>query len=98
MLLFETYTLLPLRAKYYFNKQKQLQVDATISFDNDFICEKSSIQELKLKNVERYLLCKEMLLIYNTPKTFIMVPKRFCKDEQQFYRIVEITKKLFNNK
>ena len=89
-----SFTILPRVIKHYYKIQKQMHGETIISIDSDCICQKSERHESTLRWIFRYLSSDNMLLVYNTPKTFMMIPKRFCKDEDQFNRVANLAKKL----
>jgi hypothetical protein len=97
-LLFSTYwfTILPIMTKHYYKIQKQMHGETIISIDGDCICQKSERYELKYSWILKYLSSDNMLIMFNTPRTFIMIPRRFCKDEEQFNRFVNLAKELSN--
>lgn len=97
-LLFSTYwfTILPIMTKRDYKRQKQMHGETIISIDSDCICQKSELNESKDYWIYRYLSSNNMLIAYNTPKTFIIIPRRFCKDEEQFNRFVNLAKELSN--
>lgn len=90
------YLILPHRVKRYFKIQKQMHGEITISFDSDegTISSKSETGEGKTRWIFKYLSNAEILLLFNTPLTFMMVPRRFCRDEEQFNRFIELAKKM----
>jgi hypothetical protein len=97
-LLFSTYwfTILPKLIKHNYKIQKQMHGETIISIDSDCLCQKSERHESKFYWIYRYLSSNNMLIAYNTPKTFIIIPKRFCHDEEQFNRFVNLAKELSN--
>jgi hypothetical protein len=97
-ILFSTYwfTILPIMTKRDYEIQKQMHGETIISIDGDCICQKSERHESKYYWIYRYLSSNNMLMAYNTPKTAIIIPKRFCQDEEQFNRFVNFAKELSN--
>jgi len=88
------YAILPYWARRYYKLQK-MHGETVISVDSDGnLCSKSQKGETKQKWVFRYLSSKDMLMVYNTPLTFIMIPRRFCKGEEQFAQFVNAAKEL----
>jgi len=90
------YLILPHWVKRYFKIQKQMHGEITISFDSDegTISSKSETGEGKTRWIFKYLSNVEILLLFDTPLTFMMVPRRFCRDEEQFNRFIELAKKM----
>ncbi|MFA5374606.1 MAG: YcxB family protein [Dehalococcoidia bacterium] len=78
------YTILPLRIKRLFEQQKLIHGKIEIRFEGNQIKSHSQLTEDSLKWLHHYVITDKMLLIYTTPRTFIMLPRRFFKDDAQF--------------
>ena len=78
------YTILPFMAKYYFAKQKQIHGQVKITLSEDRITETSQTGESTFLWLDHYIVSERMILLYNTPKTFSMLPRRFIGDDTEF--------------
>ena len=78
------YTILPFRSRSFFNQQTIAQGKIEIRFEPTQIIDKSSSSEGSLDWLHHYLISDKIILLYSTRKTFIMLPRRFFKDDAQF--------------
>jgi len=78
------YTILPLQSRILFNRQKNVHGKIKVRFEPMQIIERGQLGESTYKWLHHYLVTDKMILLYNTPKTFIMLPRRFFRDDNQF--------------
>lgn len=90
MFIFYEWTFLPSSSKKMFEQQKKYFQEVTLSFAEDTISQFCSISEVKLKWFYKHILTDKMLLIFTTPLTFIIVPKKYCASEEQYTKICQI--------
>ncbi len=100
--LFYEWSILPFSCKNLFEKQPMFKGEAEMYIDDNVIIDKTTLEkstlertiisETKIQIIHKYVLSKNLLLIFNTPATFFIIPKKFCVDEQQFARIVQIVR------
>ena len=77
------YTILPLRAKALFKQHKLVHGKIEIQFEANQIIEKAPLSEGFINWLHHYLISDKIILLYTTPNTFIMLPRRFFKDDAQ---------------
>jgi hypothetical protein len=87
------WTILPIISNNLYKKLKMFEDAVELSFCQDFIEEKSCVSDSKLHSIYQYKLKNDMLLVYVTPLTFAIVPKKFCTDDEQSNRIIDIVSK-----
>jgi hypothetical protein len=88
--IFYEWTILPSSVKKMFKEQKRYFEEVTLIFSESEIIQICSISETKLKWIYKYVWTEKMLLIFTSPLTFVIVPKKYCADEEQYKRICEI--------
>jgi hypothetical protein len=81
------YTILPLRAKALFKQQRLAHGQIEVRFEGNQIIEKSPLSEGSINWLHHCLISDKIMLLYTTPKTFIMLPRRFFKDDAQFNEV-----------
>jgi len=85
-------TILPIMVNKYFKEQKQIHGKVTINFDSDKILSRSPVDEHILKWLHHITITEKMILLYNTPKTFIMVPRGWFGNTEQYEATVLLLK------
>ncbi len=84
VMLFYPYTILPVMVKRLFSEQKQLHGQAKIVLDGNRIITTGSTGEATHLWLHHYLEAEQMILLYATPNTFIMLPRRFLLDDSEY--------------
>ena len=92
------HTILPSQTKKYFNEQKQLHGKVTIIFEQGKVSEKTIIGDTTFIWLHHIVITPAMLLLYNTPKTFIVTPRKWFSDNNQFEDAVKMLKDFPRNK
>ena len=86
------YVILPIKIRFWFKRQKFFESQVELQFDQKEIIAKSNIGETKLIYAYLCVISNDMIVVYNTPKTFMPLPRKYCQDSQQFRRIVDVVK------
>ncbi len=81
------YTVLPLRSKALFKQQKQIHGRVEVRFEGDQIISNGPLTEGSTKWLHHYVISDKIMLLYTTPRTFVMLPRRFFKDDAQFNEV-----------
>ena len=81
------FTILPFRSRSFFNQQQIAQGKIEIRFELTQIIDNSSSEEVSIDWLHHYLISDKIILLYTTRRTFIMLPRRFFKDDAQFNEV-----------
>ncbi len=92
VMLFYPYTIIPIMAKRLFSEQKQLHGKVKIVLDGNKIMTTSLTGEATLLWLHHCLVSEKMILLYGTPNTFIMLPRRFISDDSEIEYILQFMK------
>ena len=79
--------MLPLRAKIMFEQQKLIHGNIEMRFEPTGITEKTPLSEGSINWLHHYVITDKMMLLYTNPRMFIMLPRRFFKDDAQLNSI-----------
>ena len=82
------------RVKKYFEKQPALQSEQEVILYEDKIFIKNSQEESYIKKIHDLYVNEKFIIIYNTPVTFYVIPRRVCVDNNQFHHIADLAAEL----
>jgi hypothetical protein len=83
------YTVLPITAKRSWAEQKQGHGPIKIVLARDRIISTSYTGDSTTLWLHHYLVSDQMILLFETPKTFIMLPRRFARNESDYQYVQE---------
>lgn len=95
--LFSTFFLLvwmPYRAGLSCKKQRQLQGRITISIDPESVRFRSAAADTRWCALTKVIRTEPVLLLYMNPIMFIALPRRACRDAEQYKRIEQLALRL----
>ncbi|WP_365674169.1 YcxB family protein [Okeania sp. SIO3I5] len=91
---FYEWTWIPFLCKNSFEKdQKIFKNQITLIFKQDEIVSLCAYYEVKLRWFYKHITTPKMLLIFTTPYSFIIVPKKYCSSEEQYEKICHLIAK-----
>lgn len=91
---FFEWTWLPFLSKSLFEQQRKFfKNQVSLIFRQDEIVEICAYQELKLRWLYKHITTPKILLIFINPKSFIIVPKKYCSSEEQYEEICHLIAK-----
>jgi len=82
------------RCKKFFKEQEQLQGKQEIYFTENEMVTRSTTSEEKIKRAYKILFTKNYLLIFNTPMTFTMIPRRIFNNQEDYDDVIRLGLKL----
>ena len=92
ILLAYPYTVLPIIVRWLWRKQVQLHHPARIVLAGDRILTTTPIEESSIRWLDHYLVSDRMVLLFTTPLAFVMLPRRFARNDSDFQYIQQFLK------
>lgn len=87
-------SVIPISSKFYMKKQKYFDGPVKLKFVDNTIFSDSQIGESKIKWITKIIIREGLLLIYTTPKNFIIVNEKYCTGKDQFELIGRFVKNM----
>lgn len=91
---FYPFTIMPYTTRRLYRMQRQMHGPVKAILDETQVTYESRLIDTTCRWLYRVLATKRVLMLYNTPKTYILVPRRVCRDAAQYERIEQLARGL----